>query len=159
MSCFARTIRERSGSNFTPASAVLRRGRAGVALLEVLLALALFVSAAAIITSALNASVASVERQKLHTHAANLATSVLAELQLGIRTPSGGAAQAFEPPFEDWTWELITTPAETEAGDASGLSLVEVVVRHKSSSVVHRLGETLRLDSTGTTNRTQVAPP
>jgi type II secretory pathway pseudopilin PulG len=130
-----------------------------VALLEVLLALALFVAAAAVITSALNVSVESVGRQKLHTHAANLATSVLAELQLGIRTPTSGGAQAFEPPFEDWTWEIVTTGAETETGDASGLALVEVVVRHKGSSVVHRLGQTLRLDHVGTTNRSVIATP
>lgn len=113
----------------------------GTALLEVILALALFVVAAAIVTSGMSASTENLDRQRRHTHAANLAATVLAEIQLGIRTTSEAGEQPFAAPFEQWTSELIVTPTETESGEASGLLRVEVVIRHQESALVRRLAQ------------------
>ncbi len=114
-------------------------GSGGAVLLEVILALALFVVAAAIVTSGMNASADSVERQRFNTHAANLAGTVLAEVQLGIRAPVPAGEQPLSEPFEKWTAELLATPAETEAGQASGQLRVEVIVRHRDTALVRRL--------------------
>lgn len=128
---------------FSPASsASLRRG---TALLEVILALALFVTAAAIVTSGMNASADNLDRQRLNTHAANLAATVLAEIQLGIRPTSEAGEQPFTAPFDLWTAELSVTPAETETGEASGLLRVEVIIRHKESTLVRRLTQVIRI--------------
>ena len=124
----------------------------GAALLEVLIALALFVAAAAVVTGALNSSLQSLERQRLSTHAINLAASVLAELQLGIRPASGEGRRTFESPFQDWTWELAQTSTETEAGTAIGLTRFEVVVRHSLSSTVQRLTQVLKVGRGVSTN-------
>ncbi len=126
--------------------------RRGAVLLEVVLALVLFVGAAAVITGGLNTSVNSVERLRLNTHAANLATSVLAELQLGARTTELLGPEPFEPPFENWTWELQITPLEEDLGESIATSQsqsytcsrVEVIIRHKNESVVYRLTQVLR---------------
>lgn len=133
----------------------------GAALLEVIIALALFVATAAIITSALSASLESLDRQRRSTHAANLAASVLAELQLGIRSAGAGAsAQQFEPPFDNWTWEAAITPTETELGETSNLSQIEVIIRHKESSTIRRLTEVVPLDrSRRTTTPTPAVAP
>lgn len=115
----------------------------GAVLLEVLLALALFVSAAAVMVSALSASLGSLERQRLGLHGINLASSILAEIQLGIRPPISEAAKSMEPPWQDWTSEVIVAPM---AGTASGqvdLQQVEVVVRHLDPPMVQRLGQVL----------------
>lgn len=117
----------------------------GTALLEVILALALFVVAAAVVTSGMSASTDNLDRQRRHTHAANLAATVLAEIQLGIRTTSESGEQPFAAPFEQWTSELIVTPTETESGEASGLLRVEVVIRHQESSLVRRLAQIIRV--------------
>lgn len=117
----------------------------GTALLEVILALALFVVAAAIVTSGMSASTENLDRQRRHTHAANLAATVLAEIQLGIRTTSEAGEQPFAAPFEQWTSELIITPTETESGEASGLLRVEVVIRHQDSALVRRLAQIIRV--------------
>lgn len=131
---------------FGPASfASLRRG---TALLEVLLALALFVVTAAIVTSGMSASTDNLDRQRRNTHAANLAASVLAEIQLGIRSTAEAGEQAFTAPFEQWTAELVVTPTETEAGEASGLLRVEVIIRHKDSMLVRRLAQVIRVPET-----------
>lgn len=119
----------------------------GSVLLEVILALALFVVAAAIVTSGMNASTDNLDRQRLNTHAANLGATVLAEIQLGIRSTSEAGEQPFAPPFELWTAELNVAPAETETGEASGLLRVEVIVRHKESTLVRRLAQVIRIPS------------
>ncbi len=118
----------------------------GAVLLEVVLALVLFVGTVAIVTSAMNSALSGVERQKLNLHASNLAVSVLSELQMGALSIPAGGPDAFAPPFENWTWQLALTPAETETGDSSGLTRVEVVIRHKEESVVQRLAQVLKLD-------------
>jgi len=117
----------------------------GTALLEVILALALFVVAAAIVMSGMNASTENLDRQRRHTHAANLAATVLAEIQLGIRPMSEAGEQPFAAPFDKWTSELIVTPTETETGEASGLLRVEVVIRHQDSALVRRLAQIIRV--------------
>lgn len=122
--------------------------RRGAALLEVLIALAIFVAAAAVVTGALNSSLQSLERQKLGTHAVDLATSVMAEIQLGIRVPGGEGLRPFDAPFQDWTWEASLLPVEdatSTTGATGGSTRVEVVVRHKTSPVVQRLAQVIRI--------------
>jgi len=133
------------------------RRASGAVLLEVLLAVALFVAAAAIATASLNSSLRSLERQRLQTHAIQLASSVLAEIQLGIRSSTGGAsaAQPFETPFQDWTWEIVTDSGAADYSESNPLERIEVVIRHRTEPVVHRLAQRLppRLSSpAGSTN-------
>ncbi|MCX6906109.1 MAG: hypothetical protein NTW03_22045 [Verrucomicrobia bacterium] len=114
-------------------------------LLEVVVALALFVAAAAVLTGGIHASLRSVERLRLGTHAANLAVTVLSELQMGLRSTDTAGPQPFAEPFENWTCELQTAPVESEIGEASTLTKVEVIIRHKEESVVYRLTQIVRL--------------
>lgn len=115
----------------------------GAVLLEVLLAVALFVGAAAVATASLNASLQSLERQKLQTQASHLAASVLAEIQLGARPGTTSPAQPFEPPFEIWSWELVTDAGPTDFSESAPLTLAEVVIRHSSEPIVQRLAQRL----------------
>lgn len=124
-----------------------RRNESGTILLEVVLALVLFVAAAAIIGAGFSASVDSVERQRLSTHAVNLAVSVLSELQMGIRNAGETGPSAFAVPFEAWTWELILAPVETDTADAAGstgLTQAEVVIRHLDPPMVYRMAQFLK---------------
>ncbi len=125
--------------------------RAGV-LLEVLLALVLFAATAAVVTTAFNASVTSLERQKLSSQALNLAATTLAEVQLGIRLANSDGAQPLEPPFQDWTWETVLTPTETPGGTLTSLMRLEVIIRHQQSPVVQRLAQMVRLPHDTSTN-------
>ena len=133
------------------------RGSRAAVLLEVLLALILFVAAAAVVTLAFNSSVESLQRQKLSSQALNLAASVLAEIQLGIRPAALDSARPLESPFQDWTWETALTPTETVGGGLTGLTRIEVVIRHQKSSTVQRLAQVVRLKTGVSTN--SVAPP
>jgi hypothetical protein len=122
------------------------RGQSGAVLLEVILALVLFVGAATVLTSGLSSSLDSVERLRLNTHAADYGVSVLSELQLGIKTLTVAGPQPFDPPQEGWTWEALAAPAESESDGASPFQRIEVIIRHEDPAMVWRLNQVLRLD-------------
>jgi type II secretory pathway pseudopilin PulG len=116
----------------------IRSGRLqGSVLLEVVLALVLFVAAAAIVGTALQAAIDSEERLRLGVHADNLAATVVAELEAGLRSPAVSGPAPFEPPFTNWTWQIIPP-----AGDAPG-SPHEIVVRHPDPELVRRLAQVI----------------
>jgi type II secretory pathway pseudopilin PulG len=120
--------------------------------MEVLLALALFVSAAAVVTSALNSSIESLDRQRQGVHALNLASSALAEMQLGIRPIAPESRQSFPLPFQEWNREVLVSPMESEGTEPSGLVRVEVVIRHQTAPVVQRLAQVLKPLGVSSTN-------
>lgn len=110
------------------------------------LALLLFVAAVAVVSSALNSSMASLERQRFGVQAANLAATVHAELDLGLRTTELLGPEPFEKPFDQWTWQLIPAGAEDKTtGEASGLTAVEVVIRNTNSAAAYRLAQTHKI--------------
>src|SRR5437867_870969 len=122
-----------------------RRECSGVVLLEVVLALVLFATAAMIIGAGLSSSIESVERLRLNAHAANLAVSVLSEMQMGTKDFGKNGPQKFEAPFEGWTWEALAVADEQSAKETGLTRKVEVVIRHQESGIVHRLCQIIRL--------------
>lgn len=122
-----------------------RRCQAGAVLLEVVLALLLFVGAAAVISSGLTVSVAAVERLRLNTHAVNLAVSLLSELEMGRYPLQNAGPTPWESPFQEWTWQIQVEPdvPGTETGSAFSLKKVEVIIRHESKPAVCRLSQWL----------------
>ena len=133
--------------------------KSGAILLEVILALTLFVGAAAVISGALNASVDSVEKLRLNTHAVNLAVTVLSEIQLGVRPLEFTGPEPFEAPFDHWFWELMVSNVEepTSAStteDSSNFIHLEIIVRHDTSLVEYRLTEILCVEKSSTSTNT-----
>ncbi|MCP5518473.1 MAG: hypothetical protein H7A45_14565 [Verrucomicrobiales bacterium] len=119
------------------------RRRCGAVLLEVVLALALFVFAAAVISSGLHSAAARVERLRNEAHAVDLACSVMAELQLGIREVVNSGEEPLPPPFEDWTARIETSVYTFGWEDVAGLSTVTVLVEHSASDTSFRLVQLL----------------
>jgi len=116
-----------------------RTSEQGTVLMEVLLALLLFVGAAAVIGGGLSASIRALDRVRLNGHAVDLAVTVMSELQMGAKPVKSSGPEAFPPPFEVWTWETIVSESELE--DAS--ARVEVVIRHEEENYVLRLAQLL----------------
>jgi hypothetical protein len=140
-----------SRSKVNGAAAKLRRrcGQKGAVLLEVVLALVLFVAAAAVLTSGLSSSLDGVERLRLQAHAADMAVSVFSELQMGIKSLALSGPQPFDPPVEGWTWEAVATPLQmqqTESEEATPFKRIEVIVRHDAPAVVYRMSQVLQID-------------
>ncbi|HJN90332.1 MAG TPA: hypothetical protein QGG93_08365, partial [Verrucomicrobiota bacterium] len=108
--------------NFT--SRKTRRNATGAILFEVVLALALFVFAAAVISGGFSASLKSVDRMRAELDASNLAISTLAEIELGLRPMTTSPSAEFEPPLEQWTWEVEVTEPSEDLDMGGGLTLV-----------------------------------
>ena len=122
------------------------RTRDAVVLLEVVLALVLIAGAAAVIGAGLSTSIDRVERLKLNAHAADLAVSVMSELQIGSKVISEDGPETFEAPFEAWTWEVQTeVSTDQKVRDTGRTKKVEVIIRHEDPPVVHRLCQVIRL--------------
>jgi len=117
--------------------------RAGTVLVEVVLALLLFVGAAAVISGALSASIDALDRLRLNMHATDLGVTLVSELQLGLKPLETGGPEPFDPPFDLWTWELEVSPKSLEPDDPYPLRTVEVIIRHEEENVVYRLTQVL----------------
>ncbi len=115
--------------------------RQGAVLLEVILALALFVFATAIVSSSLHSAVERTARLHLQAHALDLAVSVLSEVQMGVLPLAPAGPEPFEAPFDQWTWQVEVSPFSFDTEDVSGLQLVSVVVRNEGASAVQRLAQ------------------
>ena len=122
----------------------------GSVLLEVVLAIVLFAAAAAIIGAGLKTAIDGAERLRLNTHAANLAVTVLSELQMGARSLADTGPEAFGPPFEGWTWELAAVPWGDEESRAVSLTSVEVIVRYEPTEFTHRLAQVIQVGHAAT---------
>jgi type II secretory pathway pseudopilin PulG len=125
----------------------------GAVLLEVVLALVLFVAAATVITSGLSASVREVEGLRLEAHAKDLAVTVLSEMQLGIRQVEAAGPAAFDAPFDKWTCQTTVGATAAGPGDAATVQKVEVIIRHQTESTVCRMTQYLPAGAaSGSTN-------
>ena len=120
-------------------------GRRGAVLLEVVFALGLFVAAATVIVSGLNSSFTAVDHLRRQVVAENLAASVVAEMQLGIRPLESTISEEFDAPFSTWTIQVEVSAetrrvSEEETRVGAETIQLEVVVRNPRHEVVHRLG-------------------
>jgi type II secretory pathway pseudopilin PulG len=117
-------------------------------LLEVVLALVLIAAAAAVVGAGLSTSIDRVERLRLNAHAADLATSVMSELQIGSKVLSADGTEAFEAPYGAWTWEAQAEVTDEKVRDTGRTKKVEVIIRHEDPPVVHRLCQVIRFPET-----------
>jgi type II secretory pathway pseudopilin PulG len=120
----------------------------GAVLLEVVLALVLIAAAAAVVGAGLSASIDRVDRLRLNAHAADMAVSVISELQMGSKLLSEDGPEFFEAPFEEWTWEAQAEGADEKVRDTGRTKKVEVIIRHEDPPVVHRLCQVIRFPET-----------
>jgi type II secretory pathway pseudopilin PulG len=127
-------------------------------LLEVVLALILFVGAAAVISSGMTASVAAVERQKLNTHAVNLAVSLLSELQMGRYPLENAGPTPWETPFEDWTWQIEVESTLAVRSSEFTLKKATITIRHESQPITYRLTQRFPPPNSGASDTTTESP-
>ncbi len=116
--------------------------RRGAILLEVVLALALFTAGAGVVIGALSGSIRTVGELKTEARAADLAVSVMSQVQLGIipATDAGPSPFDEETDLADWTWQIVTSPADGGWANTD-LKRVEVVIHHGPSDYTRRLSE------------------
>ena len=113
--------------------------RAGVALLEVVLALSLFFGVAMVILAGLSACVRSARDIRLEAQAADLAVTLLSEIQLGAVEIEDAGPMAYEDEaLEDWSWQLVVTPVVTTLAELD-VTRIEIVITNTPHDYTHRL--------------------
>jgi hypothetical protein len=121
-----------------------RRFNTGAVLFEIVLALVLFTFSVTIISSSFSASLRSMDRMRHELDGANLATSTLAEIELGLKPLVTTPPTVFEPPFEKWTWQIEVTEPSEDLDMGGGLSLVEVIIQSEELGRETRLARMIR---------------
>ena len=126
----------------------MKHHRSGAVLLEVLMALALILGAASVITGGLQSAVDSVERMRNNLHGVNLAVSVISQIQMGMIAAESVEGTQFEEPFQDWSYDIETEEVSTDVMDLEGDGLelpqfqkVEVAVHDSDGKIVKRLSQ------------------
>jgi len=120
------------------------REPSGAILFEVVLALALFVFAAAVISGGFSTALMSVDRMRAELDASNLAISTLTEIELNLKPMVTSPPAQFEPPLEKWTWEVEVTEPSEDLDMGGGLTLVEVIVRNEEKEKETRFARMIR---------------
>ncbi len=85
-----------------------------MALLEVLLAIALFAAAAAVVGSAMRATLSSATDMRVRAEAVNLAETVFARLATGEIEMAGVDDTVFDEENPVWTYSIVLEPADNE---------------------------------------------
>ena len=120
------------------------REPSGAILFEVVLALALFVFAAAVISGGFSTALMSVDRMRAELAASNLAISTLAEIELNLKPMVTSPPAQFEPPLEKWTWEVEVTEPGEDLDMGGGLTWGEVIVRNEEKEKETRFARMIR---------------
>ena len=122
----------------------LKNPSTGSILFEVVLALALFVFAAAVISGGFSASLKNVDRIRQELDASNLAITTLGEIELGLKPMVTTAPADFESPFEKWTWQVVVTEPSEDLDMGGNLALVEVIIENKEKKNQARIARMMR---------------
>ena len=122
----------------------LKNASRGSILFEVVLALALFVLAAAVISGGFSASLRNVDRIHQQLDASNLAITTLAEIELGLKPMVTSPPADFEPPLEKWTWQVEVTEPSEDLDMGGNLALVEIIIQNKEKKHETRIARMMR---------------
>jgi type II secretory pathway pseudopilin PulG len=121
-----------------------RRLCRGAVLLEVVLALTMFFIAAGVVVGGLQTATQAARKVRLDATAADLAVTVMSEIQMGYLPAGDAPATEFEYGPADWTWEVATEPMELSE-NAPPLQRVSVTVRHGPTGYLYRIVQMMPL--------------
>jgi hypothetical protein len=115
----------------------------GAVLLEVVLATALFFMGALVVMGGLNIALRSIQRVQFQAEAADLAVTLLSEVQMRqVPLVDDGPKPYEEDGLTDWTWQIATLPVQQPLGlDLPAAKQVEIIIRKKGTDFAYRLTE------------------
>ena len=107
-------------------------------LLEVIFATTLFVTTAAIVMLGTSRSLRVARNLQRDSQAANLAVTLLSEIQMGLVPPTDVGPEAYNEPLEDWTWQVVTEPV-AEQLEETDIVRVEIIITRTVDGYTYRL--------------------
>jgi hypothetical protein len=115
----------------------------GAMLLEVVLALGLFVMTAVFVLDGMTSATRAVSRARMDSAAADLAITIMSEVEIGTILMVNAGPTDFEMiGYEGWTWEVVFNPLPNHV-ELTQLLECEVVIRHEEDDIVHRMSQVL----------------
>ena len=117
--------------------------RRGAVLLEIVLAIAIFVFSAAVVQSGLVSCLRSLSTVRLQNKAVNLAVTKLSEIHMGLLDVTGTELTSFEEEDEslsEWEWQVTAEPIGEDA-ETSPMTLVTVTITNTSQRITYQLTE------------------
>ena len=118
--------------------------------MEVILALGLFMVTGAVVCGSFNSSFRAIDSVRLQAQAADLAVTKLSEIQIGLFEPENDGPNVYEEEdLEDWTWEIVAIPLESDLVSDMKLIRVEIIITHSVRGTTHRLVQLMPESSTG----------
>jgi type II secretory pathway pseudopilin PulG len=121
-----------------------------VALLEVVLALAVFFGVAVTILGGLSVCMRSATQVREEAQAADLAVTVLSEVQMGMLEAVDAGPTPFEDPFADWTWQTVAVPVEATVPGME-MTQIQIIVKNTIDGYMYRIYELLPIEEDLTT--------
>lgn len=115
----------------------------GAVLLEIVLAMAIFVFSAAVVQSGLVSCLRSLSTVRLQNQAVNLGVTKLSEIQMGLLDVAGTELTSFEEEDEslsEWEWQVTAEPIGEDA-ETSPMTLVTVTITNTSQRITYQLTE------------------
>ena len=110
--------------------------RFGTILLEVVLAVTLFVAMAAVILTAVGRATDAAVRMRLRAQAADLAVTLMSELRMGlVECVDAGPAGYSSERLADWTWQVDVEPI----ADPIRARQVKAIVAHAPTGLTRTL--------------------
>jgi hypothetical protein len=118
----------------------LRGDASGAVLLEVILAIGIFVAGAMVVLSGLTSCMQAVQRMRFEAQAGDLAVTKLSEIQMGlVPTVDDGPREFEEEDLAEWTWQVVVQENLTDAMDLTNMTRVEVIIRNDTRGYEHHL--------------------
>jgi hypothetical protein len=93
---------------------------------------------AVVILGGLNTCMRAVRQVRLEATAADLAVTLLSEIELGVVPATDSGPKVYEEPLQDWTWEVVEMPVEGSLATME-VSRVEIIIRNTVEGYSHRL--------------------
>ncbi|MBL7140184.1 MAG: hypothetical protein ISS74_04675 [Planctomycetes bacterium] len=120
--------------------------RRGAVLLEVVLAVAVFVGMAMAVLGGLSTCLKSARHVGLEAQATDLAVTLLSELQLDLLPVEDAGPEVYEDEtLQEWTWQVAVVPIMTELAELE-VNRVEITIRNTVYNYTYRLNYLLGVE-------------
>jgi hypothetical protein len=133
------------------------QSRRGAILLEVIFSIALLAGACAAIIGGFNACAQANRDLWMESKAADLAVTMLTEMQMGVVPPEDDGPTDYADPLADWCWQVVTADLPPQTLDGPTMRQVQIVVTYKPDSYSYTLMELVNVPGatvTGTPSAT-----
>jgi len=120
----------------------------GAVLLEVVLAMAIFVSTMSVVYMAFYSSRAGLRMVRLNNQAADLAYTVMSEIHLGLIDKANNGPNDYgeeNPELEGWEWQ-VTVETITDTGESESMQQVIVTITNLDENITSELVELMAME-------------